>query len=127
MLFDLIAGVVLSDGVLEMDDLVLAIGHSARDTFHMLYDAGIPMEQKPFSIGVRIVHPQNMIDRSQYGDPQLAERLGAAEYKLSWHTKSGRGVYTFCMCPGGQVVVTSSAPGEVVTNSFPACVLCRQS
>ncbi len=113
-----IAGVVLSDGVLETDDLVLAIGHSARDTFHMLYDAGIPMEQKPFSIGVRIVHPQNMIDRSQYGDPQLAERLGAAEYKLSWHTKSGRGVYTFCMCPGGQVVVTSSAPGEVVTNGM---------
>ena len=114
-----IEGAVLSDGsLLRTDDLILAMGHSARDTFRMLWEAGIPMEQKPFSIGVRIVHPQHMINRVQYGDPTLAERLGAAEYKLSWHCSSGRGVYTFCMCPGGEVVVTSSAPGEVVTNGM---------
>lgn len=105
-------------GEIETDDLVLAIGHSARDTFRMLYEMGIEMEQKPFSIGVRIVHPQSLINREQYGDEELAERLGAAEYKLSYHCSNGRGVYTFCMCPGGEVVVTSSAEGEVVTNGM---------
>lgn len=103
---------------IETGDLVLAIGHSARDTFRMLLRHGVHMEQKPFSMGIRICHPQSLINRAQYGNNALAERLGAAEYKLSWHCRSGRGVYTFCMCPGGEVIVASSAPGQVVTNGM---------
>lgn len=103
---------------LETDTLILAIGHSARDTFSMLYDSGLKMEQKPFSIGVRIEHPQEMIDRAQYGDPSLAERLGAADYKLNYRCSSGRGVYTFCMCPGGEVINASSETGTAVTNGM---------
>lgn len=99
---------------------VIAPGNSARDTFRMLSDRKIAMEAKPFSVGVRIEHPQTMIDTAQYGmEPNDTEgRLGAASYKLSHHTASGRGVYTFCMCPGGYVVGAASREGGVVTNGM---------
>ena len=103
---------------IETEALVLALGHSARDTFAMLHEAGIYMEQKPFSIGVRIEHPQTMIDLSQYGAPAKELGLGAAEYKLNWKCENGRGVYTFCMCPGGRVIASASAPETVVTNGM---------
>ncbi len=105
--------------------LVLAVGHSARDTFRMLHESGIAMEQKPFSIGVRIEHPQDLIDISQYGRPGRQLGLPPAEYKINYRCASGgqgpaagRGVYTFCMCPGGQVIVASSREGGVVTNGM---------
>lgn len=102
---------------LPCTDLVLAIGHSARDTFEFLNSAGIPMTSKPFAIGARIEHPQEMINFSQYGAKNLPQ-LGAADYKLSCHLENGRGVYTFCMCPGGFVVNASSEAGAVVTNGM---------
>lgn len=102
----------------ECDTLVLAIGHSARDTFDMIYGKGLEMEQKPFSIGVRIEHLQSMINRAQYGDFANHSALGAADYKLSCRMDDGRGVYTFCMCPGGSVVAASSEAGGVVTNGM---------
>ncbi len=105
-------------GVIETDSLILAIGHSARDTFEMLYEEGFPMQQKPFSIGVRIEHPQRMIDAVQYGDAAAAEKLGAADYKLNHRCENGRGVYTFCMCPGGSVINSASEPGTAVTNGM---------
>ncbi len=105
-------------GIIETDKLILAIGHSARDTFAMLYENGLPMEQKPFSIGVRIEHPQEMIDRAQYGDPDIAKILGAADYKLNHRCENGRGVYTFCMCPGGHVINASSEAETAVTNGM---------
>ena len=98
--------------------LVLAPGHSARDTFRMLKEEGFDMEAKAFSIGARIEHPQKEIDESQYGDPEAAEVLGAADYRLNHHCKDGRGVYTFCMCPGGYVVASASEEGGVVTNGM---------
>lgn len=98
--------------------LILAVGHSARDTFRMLREEGIPMEPKPFSIGVRVEHHQNKIDRAQYGDPDLARVFGPAEYRLHWRGESGRGVYTFCMCPGGQVINASSGREQAVTNGM---------
>lgn len=98
--------------------LILAPGHSARDTFRMLRGRGLAMEQKPFSIGVRVEHPQEWIDRAQYGDPKLARLLGAADYKLSYHCQNGRGVYTFCMCPGGEVIMAASQEGMTVTNGM---------
>ena len=97
---------------------IFAMGHSARDTFKCLYDKGLSMKQKPFSIGVRIEHPQEMINVAQHGTSDAAKLLGAAEYKLNCKTKSGRGVYTFCMCPGGEVVMASSRKGQVVTNGM---------
>lgn len=100
---------------LETEDVILAIGHSARDTFRYLYEKGVKMTQKPFSIGVRIEHPQSLIDRAQYGDNK---GLPPAEYKLSHRCENGRGVYTFCMCPGGEVVMASSMEGGVVTNGM---------
>lgn len=103
---------------MEVDRLIVAIGHSARDTFKMLYDRKLTMEQKHFSMGVRIEHEQELINAGQYGDPSLAEILGPAEYKLSTKTQAGRGVYSFCMCPGGQVILSSSAPGQVLTNGM---------
>ena len=103
---------------IETDKLILAVGHSARDTFEMLYDEGVLFMQKPFSIGVRIEHPQSVIDRAQYGDERLAEKLGAADYKLNHKCSSGRGVYTFCMCPGGIVINASSEKGTAVTNGM---------
>ena len=114
-----IRSVVLADGdEIITDDIVFAIGHSARDTFRMLDEAGLEMTQKPFSIGMRIEHPQRVIDRAQYGDADLSALLGPAEYKLAYHTSAGRGVYTFCMCPGGEVILASSAEGEIVTNGM---------
>jgi len=110
--------VVNETKTIETDDLILALGHSARDTFKMLFDKGLNMEQKPFSIGVRIEHPQEMINKAQYGDSKLAEKLGPADYKLSHHCKNKRGVYTFCMCPGGEVIIASSSEGQVVTNGM---------
>ena len=103
---------------LPVKTLVLATGHSARDTFRMLHDLGVKMEKKPFSIGVRIEHPQEMINRVQYGDPKLAELLGAADYKLNHRCENGRGVYTFCMCPGGTVINASTEPATQVTNGM---------
>jgi uncharacterized FAD-dependent dehydrogenase len=96
--------------------LILAIGHSARDTFEMLLERGIPMQPKAFSIGARIEHPQALINEAQYGAD--APYLGAADYKLSMHTAAGRGVYTFCMCPGGEVIAAASEQGGIVTNGM---------
>lgn len=100
------------------ETLILATGHSARDTFDMLHSRGARMAQKSFSIGVRIEHEQHMVDRAQYGSTAGHPALGAAEYKLSCHLPSGRGVYTFCMCPGGWVVAAASEAGGVVTNGM---------
>ena len=104
---------------LETEHVILAVGHSARDTFHMLYEKScIPMEPKPFSIGARIEHRAAWIDRAQYGDFAGNEHLGAADYKLNVHLPNGRGVYTFCMCPGGYVVGAASEENAVVTNGM---------
>lgn len=103
---------------IEGEAVALAIGHSARDTFSMLNEIGIEIEQKPFSIGVRIEHPQEFINNAQYGKYASHERLGAAEYKVSYHCKDGRGVYSFCMCPGGYVIGASTEEGAVVTNGM---------
>ena len=98
--------------------LIVATGHSARDTFTMLKEHEAKMEQKPFSIGVRVKHLQQMINEAQYGDGKLAERLGPAEYKLHHRCESGRGVYTFCMCPGGEIIDSSSESETAVTNGM---------
>ena len=98
--------------------VLLAIGHSARDTFEMLHAAEIPMEPKPFSMGVRIEHPQRMVDESQYGAFAGHPNLPAADYKLNVHLPDGGSAYTFCMCPGGSVVASASEPGGVVTNGM---------
>ncbi len=98
--------------------VVLALGHSARDTFAMLWDAGVFMEAKPFSIGCRIEHPQSVIDRARWGRHAGHPLLGAADYKLVHHAQNGRTVYSFCMCPGGTVVAATSEPGRVVTNGM---------
>lgn len=103
---------------LETDHLILAIGHSARDTYEMLEQMHLVMEQKPFSVGARMEHPQDLINRAQYGKFASHPALGAAEYKLAVHLPSGRGVYTFCMCPGGEVVAAASEEGMVVTNGM---------
>ncbi|MBQ8922822.1 MAG: hypothetical protein IJ060_11820 [Oscillospiraceae bacterium] len=103
---------------LRTDCAVLAVGHSARDIFEWALRAGLPMEQKPFSLGVRIEHLQRDIDRFCYGKAAGHPALGAASYKLAAHTKSGRGVYTFCMCPGGTVQAAASEPETVVTNGM---------
>ncbi len=102
--------------VYQTDHLILAIGHSARDTFELLLNKGVPMQPKPFSIGARIEHPQALINHAQYGTD--ARYLPAADYKLSMHTAAGRGVYTFCMCPGGEVIAAASELGGVVTNGM---------
>ncbi len=101
---------------LPCDTLVLAVGHSARDTFQMLYDAGLPMEQKNFAIGVRIEHKQMAISRRQYGDSW--QKLPPSDYKLACHLPSGRSAFTFCVCPGGTVVAASSSQGELVCNGM---------
>ena len=100
------------------DALILAIGHSARDTFEMLLGAGVFMEQKPFSIGARIEHRQGMVNRAQYGAAAGHPALGAADYKLSCHLPDGRAAYTFCMCPGGQVVAAASEAGGLAVNGM---------
>ena len=107
-----------SGEILAADHVVLAIGHSARDTFQMLHDRGVFMEPKPFSIGVRIEHPQALIDHARFGRFAGHPVLGAADYKLVHHAKNGRSVYSFCMCPGGRVVAATSEPGQVVTNGM---------
>ena len=101
---------------LPCDALALAPGHSARDTFQMLYELGLPMERKPFAIGVRIEHSQEAVSRAQFG--AFWDKLPAADYKLACHLPSGRSAFTFCVCPGGQVVAAASAPGQVVTNGM---------
>lgn len=131
-------GTLLSDLILDADDvlsgvvtesdrgreefaaeaLILATGHSARDTLEMLYGRGVRLAQKPFSIGVRIEHDQRMVDRAQYGSVAGHPALGAADYKLACHLPSGRSVYTFCMCPGGEVVAAASEAEGVVTNGM---------
>ncbi|HET6608399.1 MAG TPA: hypothetical protein VFG62_17105 [Rhodopila sp.] len=114
-----VRGLVLSDGsTLEADHIVLAIGHSARDTFTMLHDRGVHLEAKPFSIGARIEHPQALIDRARFGGFAGHPLLGAADYKLVHHAVNGRSVYSFCMCPGGRVVAATSEPGCVATNGM---------
>jgi uncharacterized FAD-dependent dehydrogenase len=98
--------------------VVLAPGHSARDTFAMLYRRAVTMEAKPFSVGLRIEHPQGLIDNARWGRHAGHPLLGAAEYKLVHHASNGRSVYSFCMCPGGTVVAATSEPGRVVTNGM---------
>lgn len=113
-----ITGVVLNGKeVLPCGQLVLAIGHSARDTFQMLYEKGIPMEAKAFAVGLRVEHPQPMINKSQYGRAEAGE-LGAAPYKVAAKASNGRGVYSFCMCPGGYVVNASSEPCRTAVNGM---------
>ena len=104
--------------VLECSQVILAVGHSARDTFEELHHLGLPMEAKAFSVGARIEHPASLIDRAQYGTFAGHPALGAADYKLSCHLENGRGVYTFCMCPGGYVTGAASELGGVVTNGM---------
>lgn len=111
-----VCAVVVNDREISAKRVILAIGHSARDTVRELYDEGIKMTAKPFSVGARIEHPQRVINKSQYGE--FAPLLGAADYKLSAHLENGRGVYTFCMCPGGEVVGAASEAGGVVTNGM---------
>jgi uncharacterized protein len=114
-----VRGVKLADGSeIATDHVVLAIGHSARDTFAMLYEKGVYVEAKPFSVGFRIEHPQSLIDRARFGDFAGHPVLGAADYKLVHHAKNGRSVYSFCMCPGGTVVAATSEEGRVVTNGM---------
>lgn len=104
--------------ILNTDKVLLALGHSSRDTFHMIYERGLEIKQKGFSIGVRIEHNQELIDKNQYGRFAGHKRLGAAEYKLSGHFDNGRSAYTFCMCPGGKVVAAASEENMTVTNGM---------
>ena len=114
-----IKGVTLADGVrISAEHVVLALGHSARDTFKMLHDRGVYIEPKPFSVGFRIEHPQSLIDQCRFGDFAGDLILGAADYKLVYHASNGRSAYSFCMCPGGTVVAATSEPGRVVTNGM---------
>jgi len=103
---------------IRADQVVMALGHSSRDTFAMLYERGVHIEAKPFSIGFRVEHPQGIIDRARWGRHAGHPSLGAAEYKLVHHASNGRSVYSFCMCPGGTVVAATSEPGRVVTNGM---------
>ncbi len=112
-------GLMLADGeYIETNHAILAIGHSARDTFHRLHERGVFMEAKPFSLGFRIEHPQSMIDSYRFGPAAGHPILGAADYKLVHHAANGRSVYSFCMCPGGTVVAATSEPERVVTNGM---------
>jgi uncharacterized protein len=114
-----VRGVVLASGEeIRTDHVVLALGHSARDTFEMLHKRGVYLEAKAFSIGFRVEHPQSMIDRARFGAQAGHPLLGAADYKLVHHCRNGRSVYSFCMCPGGTVVAATSEPGRVVTNGM---------
>jgi uncharacterized FAD-dependent dehydrogenase len=114
-----VVGVKLASGeTIPTRHLVMAIGHSARDTFQMLYDRGVYIEAKPFSIGFRVEHPQSLIDTCRFGPNAGNKILGAADYKIVHHASNGRSVYSFCMCPGGTVVAASSEEGRVVTNGM---------
>ncbi|MFM2261420.1 MAG: hypothetical protein RI959_96, partial [Pseudomonadota bacterium] len=118
------AGLLVQDlatgqtSTLPCHNVVLALGHSSRDTFATLHDSGVFLESKPFSIGVRIEHPQSVIDKARWGKHAGHPLLGAADYKLVHHANNGRTVYSFCMCPGGTVVAATSEPGRVVTNGM---------
>ncbi|MEG2389705.1 MAG: hypothetical protein RSB64_02300, partial [Pseudomonas sp.] len=112
-------GVVIDGGEQILSKhVILALGHSARDTFRMLHDRGVYMEAKPFSVGFRIEHPQSLIDAARLGKYAGHPKLGAADYKLVHHAKNGRSVYSFCMCPGGTVVAAATEPGRRVTNGM---------
>ncbi|MCD9098458.1 NAD(P)/FAD-dependent oxidoreductase [Luteimonas fraxinea] len=114
-----VRGVTLADGeAIRSDHVVMALGHSARDTFAMLHTRGVFLEAKPFSIGFRIEHPQSLVDAARFGPQTGHPLLGAADYKLVHHARNGRSVYSFCMCPGGTVVAAASEPGRVVTNGM---------
>ena len=114
-----VRAVVLAGGErIASDHVVLAVGHSARDTFAMLHARGVFIQAKPFSIGFRIEHPQSLINKNRYGKNADSPLLGAADYKLVHHAKNGRSVYSFCMCPGGTVVAATSEAGRVVTNGM---------
>jgi uncharacterized FAD-dependent dehydrogenase len=114
-----VRGVTLASGeYIRSDHVILAVGHSARDTFQMLFDRGVYIEAKPFSIGFRVEHPQSLIDHSRFGEQAGHRLLGAADYKLVHHCSNGRSVYSFCMCPGGLVVAAASEPGRLVTNGM---------
>ncbi len=114
-----VRGLTLASGEqIDADHVVLALGHSARDSFAMLHARGVCMEAKPFSIGVRIEHPQGVIDRARFGPSAGHPTLGAADYRLVHHARNGRSVYSFCMCPGGTVVAATSEAGRVVTNGM---------
>ncbi len=114
-----VVGVELANGErLLSRHVVLAVGHSARDTFQMLHEAGVYIEAKPFAIGFRVEHPQTLVDHARFGPNAGNEILGAADYKLVHHCQNGRAAYSFCMCPGGQVVAATSEPGRVVTNGM---------
>ncbi|MCK4888047.1 MAG: hypothetical protein KAS96_11715 [Planctomycetes bacterium] len=112
------AAVINDCETIETDKIVLALGHSARDTFKMLAGLNIPITAKPFSIGVRVEHPQSMINKAQFGQFANNPLLGSAEYKLVQHCENGRSAYTFCMCPGGQVIASSSETDAIVTNGM---------
>ncbi len=114
-----VTGVTLADGeTIRSNHIALAIGHSARDTFQMLYDKNVHMEAKPFSVGFRIEHQQSLIDKARFGKNAGHPILGAADYKLVHHCSNGRSVYSFCMCPGGTVVAATSEEHQVVTNGM---------
>ncbi|AFS79447.1 FAD-dependent dehydrogenase domain-containing protein [Gottschalkia acidurici 9a] len=114
-----VRGIEINNGeVLESDQVILAIGHSARDTYEVLYNNGVKIRQKPFSIGVRIEHPQSLINSTQYGQFATHPKLGAADYRLTYQASNDRAAYTFCMCPGGSVVAASSEENMVVTNGM---------
>jgi len=114
-----VRGLVLASGEqLDCEHVVLAVGHSARDTFERLHRRGVAMQAKPFSVGFRIEHPQGLIDRARFGPSAGHPILGAADYKLVHHARNGRSVYSFCMCPGGTVVAATSETGRVVTNGM---------
>jgi len=114
-----VCGLKLANGeTIAASHVILAAGHSARDTFQMLHEQGVHIEPKPFSIGVRIEHPQSLIDRARFGKNAGNPQLGAADYKLVHHCANGRSAYSFCMCPGGTVVAATSEPGRVVTNGM---------
>jgi uncharacterized FAD-dependent dehydrogenase len=114
-----IKGVQLESGEkLAADHVILALGHSSRDTFQALHDAGVYLEAKPFSVGFRIEHPQSLIDKARLGPHAGHPLIGAADYKLVHHAKNGRAVYSFCMCPGGTVVAATSEENRVVTNGM---------
>ena len=114
----IVVAVINGNEKILVDDLVLAIGHSSRDTYRMLYDNKLDMKAKPFSMGVRIEHTAEMINRSQYGDCYQHPRLPTARYRLAAHLKENRSVYSFCMCPGGTVVAAASEEGRLVTNGM---------
>ena len=114
-----ITGLEINDSeTLKADEVILAIGHSARDTYEVLNERGVQIRQKPFSIGVRIEHPQSLINESQYGKYKDHERLGAADYRLTYQASNNRAAYTFCMCPGGEVVAAASEENMLATNGM---------